>query len=140
MSRPCKPIPSAVARLGRRITTFREEHPKRSRLPDALWAEALQLSHEHGVATVARGAGLGYTSLKQRREADPSAAAENATPAPFVELRATEVFGGSPGRPGDTEVELTDAQGLRLRVRLGGQTPDVQELGSLLTARWRERR
>jgi hypothetical protein len=140
MSRPYKPVPAAVARLGRRITTFREEHPKRSRLPAELWAEALRLSHEHDVATVARGAGLGYASLKQRREAATSVVAEGAEPAPFVELRATEVFGGSPARPEDTEVELTDAQGARLRVRLGAAAPSRRELGVLLTALWRERR
>lgn len=140
MSRPCKPVPAAVTRLGQRITTFREEHPKRSRLPTELWHEALRLAREHGVATVARGAGLGYTSLKQRWEAGPRATVEAATPAPFVELRATEVFGGAPGRTEDTEVELADAHGLRLRVRLGARTPPLRELGPLLTTLWMARR
>jgi hypothetical protein len=110
-------------------------------VPAELWREAVRLAHEHGVAAVARGTGLSYASIKQRRETDaPGRAAGAAAPAAFVELRGSALLGAARGGDDATEVELTDAQGVRLRVHFGACGPSTRELGALLESLWSRRR
>jgi 2-hydroxychromene-2-carboxylate isomerase len=83
-------------------------------MPAELWAEATALAHELDVNTVRRAAGIDYGALRQRVDAGHgTSAAESADAQRFVEVGGAAVFGA----PGPV-IELTDATGTRLTVRL----------------------
>jgi len=139
MSRPRKPITPDVARLRTRIAAFRASHPKHSRLPAALWQDVVGLAQQHGIAAVSRATGIGYATVKHRCEARAVPVAETAAvEAPFVELRASQVFGAAPPTAASTgaELELTDGQGARMLIRLGSAEPTPSDLVPLLAAFW----
>ena len=140
MSRPRKPITPDVARLRTRVATFRQSHPKHTRLPAALWQDVVGLALQHGVSAVSRATGLGYATLKQRCEASTAIAAGACSAAPFVELRAAQVFGAAKAlvTSGGAVVELTDGSGAQLTIRLGVD-PSVVEVAALVAAFWSRR-
>jgi hypothetical protein len=116
-------VPAVFSRVQRKIAQWREGHRPRGRIPEALWLEAAELACAHGINRTARALRLDYYSLK-KRAAD--AAAPSGEPAPeFVEL----LPGGMPaGRP-ECLIEVEDAGGAKLRIRLqGGDLPEVAAL------------
>jgi hypothetical protein len=116
-------FPAALSRAQRKIEQWRQQHRPRARIPEELWREAAELACVHGINRTARALRLDYYSLKKRAAA---AAAPSSEPAPeFVEL----LPGGMPaGRP-EYLIEVEDAGGAKLRIRLqGGDIPDVAAL------------
>jgi len=95
-------------------------------MPQELWAAATELARELGVSRVAQELGVGYGSLKDRLGANGARGS-----GAFVEVDGALVLSAAPA-PARNEVELSDASGLKVVIRLGaGQAVDV---GALLAA------
>ena len=106
--------PSPLARVLRRFEHWRRTRHRRSPIPDALWALALEAARAHGLHQTARTLRLNHTALKQRLRAagGPSARAT------FVELMPAPTAGG----PACT-LELETPRGATLRIHLQGIAP-----------------
>lgn len=134
-----------VAAVRRRIEHWRWTRQGRTRMPRELWAAAVKLGRAHGAYRIARALGVNYQTLKDRLEEDPqeqvrritatgaatgSAGDDGAAAASgFVELGTMLL----PTTAAHSVVELSDASGRKLVIRLGG-TPDVP---AVVAAFWR---
>jgi hypothetical protein len=115
-------VPAAFSRAQRKIEQWRQRHRPRAPIPEELWREAAELACAYGINRTARALRLGYYALKKR----VAAAAGSGERAPeFVEI----LPGGMPsGRP-ECLIEVEDASGVKMRIRLqGGDLPDVAAL------------
>ena len=101
-------IPPDLLELSQRLEQWRSEQQPRSRLPESIWAAAVELAKRHGLHRTTKAPRLDYTGLKNRMA--PAAAG-----------------------PGEYVVEWESVRG-RMRVAMKGATPDW---ASLLRA-WRE--
>jgi hypothetical protein len=101
-------------------------------MPRELWAGAVALAKRHGVYRVARGAGVNFDGLRRRIAEAAGLDTAVSPPATFVELSGAQLLSDpmSP-RPG-TVVELSDATGARLAIRLGKEV--ALDLVGLVTA------
>lgn len=120
--------PQGLARLSqlrRRIERWRWERVKRSPMPPELWMAAAELARELGVSRVARDLGVGYESLKDRAGARGEDGARDADV--FVELAGASLVSAAPAAA-RSEVELSDACGTKLVIRLADQAVDVVAL------------
>jgi hypothetical protein len=124
---PSQLIPTEVERVRRRFERWRRTRKQRSRIPAELWHAAVQVAGSYGINKTARALGLDYYDLRKRL-----AAGVSATP---VEKEAMESFvelvTATPGVTPECVVELDNAGGTKMRIRLNG-TPDVAWLRSLL--------
>jgi hypothetical protein len=100
-----------------RIEQWRRTRPKRTRMPEALWAAATAVAREHGVHLTARALRVNYESLKHRVSVGPAPAVAGR----FVELRGADLIGGGPPTSGAV-VEVSDVDGARMTIRLGADT------------------
>jgi len=111
-----------LTQLRGRIERWRRVRAKRSPMPAELWSAAMELARGLGAYRVARELRIGYGSLKDRLRADEANGGAGA-PA-FVAVDGAALFAPAPS--GASEVELSDATGLKLVIRLAaGQTVDV---------------
>ena len=116
-----------LTQLRRRIERWRLTRAKRSPMPAELWVAATELAQELGVYRVARELRVGYESLKERA----GAAGENgARPADtFVEVDGASLFAAAPAASVGSAVELSDASGTKMVIRLAAdQAVDVAAL------------
>ena len=112
--------------LRRRIERWRQTRVKRSPMPPELWIAATELARELGVYRVAREAGVGYESLKDRVGAQSEHGARPAEA--FVELAGASLLSAAPAAA-RSEVELSDARGTTMVIRLAAdQAVDVAAL------------
>jgi hypothetical protein len=122
---------AALNRLRERIDGWRSSRKKLHPMPPRLWREAATLAHELGINPVSGALGLNYESLK-RHVRDAGGASSEASPAPiarFVELSGAQVLGVPSTAAAGPVVELCDASGTRLTIRLaGGSTLEVAEV------------
>ena len=118
-----------IAEVRERIDRWRATRTKRSPMPAPLWDAAVRLAQTHGIYPIARRLPVNYASLKSRvggaRGGSEPKAAKPAAPR-FVELRPTPLpLATSPLLTGPS-VELVDARGEKLTLRLGpGERLDV---------------
>lgn len=121
-------IEARLARLRRRIDRWRWTRTRRGSMPADLWREATELGRELGAYRVARDLGIGYRSLRERLGDDDVDEPQKA-PA-FVEVNTAPLFALAPSAARG-EVELSDASGVKLVIRLGaGESVDVAALVS----------
>jgi hypothetical protein len=115
-------FPAALLRAQRKFGQWRERRRPRTPIPAGLWREATELACAHGINRIARALRLDYYCLKKRA----TAAARSVEPArEFVEI----LPGGMPAPRPECLIELEDAGGVKLRIRLaGGALPDVAAL------------
>ena len=116
-----------LSQAAERFERWRQRRVKGERIPEQLWTLALALAGCHGVSRTAGVLKLDYYTLKERLT-QPSrhiGGASRATPPPsFVELTP-----GPLPSPSPCEIELSDASGSTLRVRLpAGHVPDLASL------------
>jgi hypothetical protein len=117
-------LPHDLAQARSRFQTWRARRQVGGRIPEPLWALAVQLVCRHGVSRTAAALGLDYYSLKRRAEA---ASPPKATSPAFVELPAPVVLGKQ------CVFELDNGAGSTLRVQLMGyDTADVEALARRL--------
>jgi len=109
--------------LRERIEWWRRTRVKRSPMPPEVWRVATELARELGVYRVAREVGVGYESLKERVAAQGAPGARHAEA--FVALDGAALFSAPPA-PVRSEVELSDASGTTMVIRLAAdQAVDV---------------
>jgi hypothetical protein len=60
------PIPERIAQLQHQLEQIRNTQPRRSRLPESLWAAAIELARQYGIYQVAHTLRLDYMGLKKR--------------------------------------------------------------------------
>jgi len=118
-----------LSQLRWRIERWRGTRAKRSPMPPELWRAATELARELGVYRVARELGLGYGSLKDRVDAQGEHGAREA--GAFVELAGASLLSAAPAT-GRSEVELSDASGTTLVIRLAAD--QAVDVGALLAA------
>ena len=108
-----------VAALRAQIEAWRRRRQGRA-MPGELWQAAVELARAHGAYRIARALGLSYQRLQGRLAVvsgdEQSADGAAATPHGFVELSARLLPAAE-----QNVVELSDASGRRLVIRLGGQ-------------------
>ena len=116
-----------IAEVRERIDRWRATRTKRSPMPAPLWDAAVRLAQTHGIYPIARRLPVNYESLQSRvggaHGGSEPKAAKPAAPR-FVELTGAQLLASlvSIG----PVVEVSDARGDRLTVRLGaGSTLDV---------------
>src|SRR5580704_4194957 len=127
-----------VEQVRRRWAEWRSTHAVRSRLPEELWAAAVELVQRDGIDTTARALDVDKPSLQKwagrlnpaqwprtRRRSQPKQRA-NALPA-FMELLAS----GS-GTETSCLVEVESPRGAKLRLELKGM--QASELAELIRA------
>ena len=109
-------VPDEVMRLGEQIRTWRES-VSGTRIPQPIWEEAMALANRYGACRVARGAGLGYASLRARMGAVDCGGDRKPTGAvpTFLDLGFSMVSGQA-----ELEVLARDGAILKLRMPLGG--------------------
>lgn len=112
--------------LRRRIERWRWTRTKRTSMPAELWTAATELARELGACRAARELGIGYQSLRERLGNE--GCAERQPTQAFVEVDTSSLFTAPPAmRRG--EVELSDANGAKMVIRLGAsESVDVAAL------------
>ena len=146
-----------LAGLRRRFEQYRRARKVRTRIPEELWDAAAKLAGRLGIYRTCEALRLNYYDLKKRVErkaptvlaaskqkASAALAASKPKASRFIELlapadngdhsdhcRATpSVQAFLPAGGCDCTVELEDADGAKMRIRIQGMgTPDLAELG-----------
>jgi len=112
-----------MEQIRQRIEHWRETREKRGRMPEPLWAAAVELARKHGVYATSQGLRVSYDSLSARVGArKPKRHAAEGRGTAFVELvPPSPLEAASPNGP---VLELTRADGQKLTLRLA----DTREL------------
>ncbi|HEV2134626.1 MAG TPA: AAA family ATPase [Terracidiphilus sp.] len=66
MSNRSGPVPDSINQLREQLQQFRSTHPRRTRLPEALWQAAVEEARQHGAYIVAHTLRLDYANLQKR--------------------------------------------------------------------------
>lgn len=120
MSHKDAPLPEQLQQLSQRLEEWRNAHNRRARLPEELWAAAVELARQHGLFRTAHTLRLDYTNLKKRVQTVPGMRAM--APAAFMELVAPSPVAG------ECTIEVESTRG-KLRVAIKGMAaPDVMSL------------
>jgi hypothetical protein len=124
-------VPTVLDDVRGQFERWREAHPPRTRIPEALWSRAVSLAREHGVYRVARELHLRYYSLKERVEsAGGHDSGLQMAAAGFVELVAKAKQNTAAI---ECTVELERRGGERMRIHLrGAETADLVALSRTL--------
>ena len=125
-------LPSQLEGLRRRFERWRRTRKIGSRIPEALWAAAVNVAEAYGIHPTAKALGVDYYSLKKRLEKKPASRSKMAAPAngaKFVELSAA-------ARTGIPEciLEVEDVEGAKMRIQLKGI--DAGDLATLSRSLW----
>jgi hypothetical protein len=123
------PLPSDLVRGRARFEAWRQRRKGGARIPQPLWALAVQLTKSHGVSRTATALGLDYYSLKKR--AEPVAIAPQSSRPVFVEV-APPVMAAKQCR-----VELDNGSGATMRVQLVGY--DAADIEAIVRGFWNTR-
>jgi hypothetical protein len=127
MNRQHSSIPEPIAQLQRQLEQIRGTQPPRSRLPESVWAAAVELARQHGIYRVAHTLRLDYIGLKKRLNGATSVR-KSATKTAFVEL-------APPSTIPECIIEFESASGGKIRIQWKAAVPP--DWTSLLRA-WRE--
>ena len=101
-----------------RVKGWRETRPKLEPMPQELWEAAVALAGEHGVYRVARALRVDYGKLKQLLELGDAAAARSEADEGGFAMMTLPLPGVAEPMSTGAEVELYDADGSRLSIRL----------------------
>jgi hypothetical protein len=115
-----------IQELQARLEQWRQSRPKRSAIPDELWAAAAALARRDGVNRTA--AALRLDGGKLKRKMGTSVAADKKEPPAFVELLAASASGRS-----EYTFELEGGNG---KLRIHCQGTSAAELADLTRALW----
>jgi hypothetical protein len=115
-----------------RLECWRRNRKQRSAIPEELWASAVELADEYGLAKTARVLRLNYYDLQGRLQEKSQPMTSHAKSA-FMELIPQAAAAVS-----ECTVEIEEPSGARMRVHLKGTAvPDVISLSDTF---WRAHR
>ena len=66
MPRQKAPIAEEFLQLRTRLAEWRKIHPRRTPLPEEIWAAAVELARRHGLYRTARALPIDYANLRRR--------------------------------------------------------------------------
>ncbi len=123
--RKARPVPAKIAAAQAQFEKWRQGPRPGSRIPEDLWAAAVDAAEAHGVHQVTRSCRLSYAVLKQHLEEKRSAVSQRQEMGPdFVEVMAP--LGGLATH---WSVEIRGRSGDTFRVEIqGAAQPDVMAL------------
>jgi hypothetical protein len=139
------------SRIRADLERWRRRRVRGDRIPERLWAAAVDLAREHGVSQTSIALRLDYYSLKDRLEASKRSptvtrsrlATERRRPRTgFVEIPLEIGNPPAAAAPGSTPsadcvLLLENARGTRLRVELRGPAATGAQVDSLARSLWR---
>lgn len=128
-----QPGKATVAEVQERFATWRSSRSKKGRIPDELWAAAVEVARRDGVNRTAQALHLDGGKLMRRLVAagDDDKQGQEAAPATFVEFVST-----SAGDRIDCVVEAESAHAGAVRIHLKSVTiQDVAQLSRTLLGR-----
>lgn len=139
-----------VRKLRDQIERWRKTRTKRTRMPEKLWTLATALGRAYGVYRISQDLGISYDCLRVRVEQSgdgvasrgewPQARKAAGKQPKFVELQAMPTPVAAVGSDG-TLVEVEDAAGSKLTIRLGDTSPvDVSSVLAAFRGEGRRRR
>ncbi|HYT71265.1 MAG TPA: hypothetical protein VEQ84_11250 [Vicinamibacteria bacterium] len=132
-----RPTPARITQLSRVCREFehwRRTRPRRSPIPAALWALAVEHARAVGVHATARRLRLDYYALKQRVGAAVAGAPGASAPPAFIEVVPA---GPTPAGVAECVIDLADARGATMRIVL--KNPPLPDLAALSQGLWRSR-
>ena len=112
-------LPRGLKDVRARIEEWRRTRRRRCAMPAVLWDEAVALGRRGQTYRVSRVLGVNYESLRRRIAETSEPVIGDAAKDGFVELSGAQLLAGAAG----PVVELADASGGRLTVRLATGTP-----------------
>src|SRR5215472_15139757 len=119
-------VPAAIQEAQLQFENWRRERKRGERIPETLWARAVEVAKQHGVWPAARALHLDHSQLK-RRVGNGEEEVKNGG---FIELIPQgAVFCAC-------TVEMEDGRGARMRIELKGAAADVAALSRTF---WSER-
>ena len=125
--RPTGTVPAEIEEAQLQFENWRRERKRGQRIPQNLWATAVELVKQHGVWPTARALHLDHDRLKRRlgngEEQDVNSSA-------FVELIPQGAMLCA------CIVEMEDGRGARMRIELKGAAADLTSLSRTF---WSER-
>ena len=124
-------LPREVKQLRTRIERWRRRRLKRSPMPAQLWDEAVSLARRQGNYRIATELGLNYDNLKKRIETAQEKGGKGTSG--VVEVDGGQLFGAF--ELARTAVEISDAGGAKLVIRLSGR--EELDVVGLAEAFWR---
>ena len=127
-----KRLSARIDNLSQRLERRRKRH--KGRLPERLWAAAVELARECGVNPISRSLRLDYYRLKRRLEASRASAEpeRNETNPTFVEIELPSVQ-----EPSHCIVKMEDRSGVCLTVQVPASC--AGELAGVASALWSPR-
>jgi hypothetical protein len=124
--RPTKTIPAEIEEAQLQFQNWRQDRQRGHRIPENLWATAVELAKQHGVWPTAWALHLDHNRLKRRG----GIAGDNENDGAFVELISQGAMVCA------CTVEMEDARGARMRIELKGAAANVTALSRTF---WSER-
>ena len=126
-TRKTRELPARLAAVRRRIERWRRTRKVRSRIPEPLWASAVEVAGTYGIHRAAKALGLSYYALKKRVTAGAVAVhrvTKRGAKATFVELPPAMQTAS-----GECVLEGENAGGAKMRMHLKGVAmPDLVAL------------
>ncbi len=102
-------IPPDLLELSQRLEQWRSEQPPRTRLPESIWAAAVEMAQRYGLHRTTKTLRLDYTKLKKRMPA--AGQATEPIPPGFLELLTPAAAAG----PAEYVVECELSASMRSR-------------------------
>jgi hypothetical protein len=119
-------VPVEIEKAREQLEDWRRKQPGRARIPEDVWAVAVELARQHGVHQTARTLRLDYVKLKKRLGGGCHGSGSE-VPATFVEVMAPE--GSSLC---ECSMEMEGRRG-KIRIQIKGATmPDLAALSRAL--------
>jgi hypothetical protein len=125
-------LPPWLQAARRRFQQWRRTRKAGSRIPQPLWAMAVNLADAYGIHPTAKALGLDYYSLKER--VDEMSASRRATPAPGDAARFVELAAPTWATMPECVLELEDVEGTKMRMHIKGL--EAAELAALSRSLW----
>ena len=101
----------------------------RARIPEELWAAAIEVAQGHSVSIVAKALRLSHADLKKRVLGNLEPSAEDVPPS-FFELKHKP-----PATPSDCIIELEDRSGIKMKMSFrGGNHQGMLDLAKAIWA------
>ncbi len=120
-------LPAGLMEVRRQLERWRRTHRARMRIPEPLWAAAVEMAEKYGVHRTAKALRLDYYSVKKRivqKAGGAGEALKEGAAATFLELPAA-----LRGDSCECTVELEDSCGAKMRIQFSGTAaPDLAAL------------
>ena len=130
-------IPLEIERARVRFARWRKNRKKVTRIPDRLWAAAVDAARLHGVNPTAIALGLDYNHLKERtRSAKRSSSSKKAKSPSFMELIVPPPAEARHFR--ECTIELENTRGAKMKIHL--QNAEMNDLAAWIQRFWSEPR